>query len=289
MTALVFIDGQASHLLPASDRSIQYGDGLFETMSWSAGQLKRLDKHMSRLRDGCAVLGIAFEQAKIQQQLESFLGILAGSTADQQLVVKLIISRGSGGRGYTPPDNPASRIIISSHPVPDRLPEYQQTGIDCILCNHRLSSNPTLCGIKHLNRLDQVLGSAEVQRVSGKINGMSEGLMLDQQGRVIEGTRSNLFLIRNDELMTPNLVNAGVKGIMRQCVLEVANDSNWPVRVTDIYPRDLTTADSAFICNSIIGIIPLRQLWLSNECSEDSPPVRLGQHNYIRELQSLLA
>jgi 4-amino-4-deoxychorismate lyase len=289
MTSLVYIDGQASAVLAVTDRATQYGDGLFETMHWRAGQLLRLDKHLNRLQRGCRVLSIPFDQVQITRQLDIFLAALAHSTSQQELVVKLIISRGSGGRGYTPSADPVTRTIISSHPMPARLGEFREQGIDSILCAHRLSNNPLLAGIKHLNRLDQVLGSAELQRVSGQLSALSEGLMLDQQGHVVEGTRSNLFLIRNDELLTPELDQAGVAGIMRHYVLGIAGDRQWPVIINRILPQDLASVDSAFICNSILGVLPLRRLWLTNDCSGDRPPLTFQGHNYIRELQSLLA
>lgn len=288
MTALVFIDGQASDLLAVSDRATQYGDGLFETMHWRSGDLLRLDKHLNRLQQGCGVLNIPFDQEQITHQLDIFLDTLTRKTAQQEMVVKLIISRGSGGRGYTPPAEPLIRTIISSHPMPALLKEFQEQGIDSIVCSHRLSSNPVLAGIKHLNRLDQVLGSAELQRVSGQLSALSEGLMLDQQGHIVEGTRSNLFLIRDNSLLTPCIESAGVAGIMRQSILDVAGAKGWPTVLGNFLAQDLATADSAFICNSVIGIVPLRRLWLTHDCS-DARPLVFGVHNYTRELQSLLA
>ena len=289
MTSLVFIDGQASHLLPVSDRATQYGDGLFETMHWRSGDLLRLGEHLSRLQKGCSLLGIAFDHTQLNHQLNAFLATLTqdANALSQGRVIKLVISRGSGGRGYAPPADPTPRIIISSHPLPAMLPEFQEQGIDCMLCSYRLSSNPALAGVKHLNRLDQVMGSTELQRVSDQLTALSEGLMMDQQGYVVEGTRSNLFLIRDNRLLTPRIESAGIAGIMRQSILDKAKELGWPTAIDKILPQELASADSIFICNSILGIVPVRRLWLSNDCSDR--PLVFKMHNYTRELQSLLA
>jgi 4-amino-4-deoxychorismate lyase len=122
------------------------------------------------------------------------------------------------------------------------------------LCETRLSHQPRLAGIKHLNRLENVLAAAEWQNPD-----VAEGLLCDSEGNVIEGTRSNLFLVRHGELLTPDLSRCGVAGVQRQRVLDWAATRNLPASVGRVTLQDVLDADEVFLTNSVIGLWPVRE------------------------------
>jgi 4-amino-4-deoxychorismate lyase len=167
-------------------------------------------------------------------------------------VVKLILTRGSGGRGYRPPKPCQPRRILSFHPWPDYPRAWYDQGITLRLCKTRLSRQSQLAGIKHLNRLEQVLARAEWDDPS-----IAEGVMLDEAGEVISGTQSNLFLLKGEELMTADLRHSGIAGVVRELVLESAAEFTLRVRIKRICVDDLKQADALFVTNSILGLCPV--------------------------------
>jgi 4-amino-4-deoxychorismate lyase len=167
-------------------------------------------------------------------------------------VLKIIVTRGFGGRGYRLPDRCSPTRVLSLHAWPETVSKLQASGICTRLCKSRLASNPTLAGLKHLNRLEQVLARAEWADPD-----IHEGFMLDRDGKVVEGTMSNLFLVRRTSLITPDLDQCGVEGIIRTVVLEIAREKGIEIVVKSIDVCDLQHADEIFVTNSIIGIWPV--------------------------------
>lgn len=241
---MYLIDGVPSDGVPADDRGLAYGDGVFETIAVQNGTLLAWPAHLARLRHGCAVLGFTPPMGDL---LEAECGRLAAGR--DAAVVKLIVTRGSGGRGYRPPAPAAPRRIVGVFDWPALPPEGTGTPIKVWLCAHRLGDQPTYAGIKHLNRLDQVLASAEWPAAD-----MFEGLMFDADDGLVEGTRSNVFLVRNGELGTPSIERCGVDGIVRQAVLALARERGWPSRIGVHTRETLASADEIFLCNAIIGV-----------------------------------
>jgi len=241
------VNGVAVGCVDAADRGLQYGDGLFETMGVRDGQVSSWPRHMARLLAGCQRLGI---QAVDDGQLaHEAAGLLAGT---ERGVLKLIVTRGSGGRGYRVPENAEPRRILQLHPWPDFPPAAGEAGVAVRLCSTRLSHNPLLAGIKHLNRLEQVLARREWDD-----SHIAEGLLLDIDGRLVEGTMSNLFLVRDEVLLTPDLRRCGVAGIMRSIILEHAERQSLGAEIRSLDSADLLAADEVFLCNSLIGIWPV--------------------------------
>lgn len=247
---MMLIDGVESELVPASDRGLLYGDGLFETIAMLNGVPQLWQAHMQRLLDGCQRLGITPPDAEVLRQE---VGRVAAGT--KRAVAKIIITRGSGGRGYRPPLPAASRRIVSLHPWPDYPAEWYRDGVRAYLCETPLAINPHLAGVKHLNRLEQVLARGEWDAPD-----IAEGLMRDTTGVLVEGTMSNLFVVRDATLYTPALEQCGVAGVMRAQVLREAERLGIPSRVSRLELADLEQADEAFFTNSIIGIWPLQSL-----------------------------
>lgn len=174
-------------------------------------------------------------------------------------VLKMIITRGSGERGYAPPAGAEVTRVLWVLPAPSYPSSHASDGVAVRICNTRLASNPALAGIKHLNRLEQVLARAEWENTS-----IAEGLMLDQNQRVIEGTMSNLFCVQESDgkpvLKTPRLANCGVKGITRERIMAAAHAAAIPVKETDLRVDDLYGSGELFLCNTLMGIWPVRQL-----------------------------
>ena len=245
------INGQPNELLPVQDRGLQYGDGLFETIAICDKQPLCWDKHYARLKKGCARLGMECPSYDLlfSEALQLF------NDSDKS-VLKIILTRGQGGRGYRPPEklNPVTRIL-GIYPWPDHPVENRTAGVIIRLCNTRLARNSQLAGIKHLNRLEQVLARSEWDDPD-----IAEGLMLDTEDNVTEGTMSNLFVLNGNLLITPDITECGIAGIIRECVLELATDIGLETSISTLTDKDLYAVDEIFLCNSVIGIWPVRQL-----------------------------
>jgi len=271
---MILVNGKPDNRINISDRGLQYGDGVFETIAYRGGKAEFLDAHLSRLILGCERLTIPFQQL---EQLKTELMTVLKELAENDAVIKIIISRGSGGRSYLSDTTVEPTRIISTHPLPTYPENHKKLGITARFCQQRLSENTSLAGIKHLNRLEQVLARNEWRDTA-----IAEGIMLDQHDNVIEGTMSNLFIVKSGVLLTAELNKSGVAGIIRAEIFNIATDNAIPCTQTSLSKSVLADADEVFICNSIIGIWPIT-------CIAD------GKINYnyptgkiTRQLQSLL-
>jgi 4-amino-4-deoxychorismate lyase len=229
---------------------LHYGDGLFETFAVIQGQPQHWNRHYQRLSLGCERLQLPVPEAALLQAEAAQL-----CEGVDRAVLKLILTRGPGDRGYRFPQVITPTRIFSLHPWPDYPTSYRERGVKVRICAIRLARNPTLAGIKHLNRLEQVM--ARNEWVDPEI---AEGLMLDTEGYVIEGTMTNLFLAQDGILTTPDLSRCGILGIMREHILEAAADLGISIRIQPIRIEDVYNAQEAFVCNSIIGIWPIRHI-----------------------------
>lgn len=243
---LSWIDGQPARNLPLADRGWRYGDGLFETVRVEQGRLLCWTYHQRRLRLGCARLGLPAPPA----ELVNWIG-QAIDRAEAGLL-RLAVTAGDSGPGYRRDHPAAPRWILQWQPVPAR--PARGGGIVLHLCRTRLPSDPTLAGLKHANRLPQVLARAEWQDQA------DEGLMCDTDGFVAAGTASNLFWRRGTCLYTPPLTQCGVWGTRRQLLLDKATTLGLSVRQQRERPAALANAEEVFICNARIGILPVRAL-----------------------------
>lgn len=241
-----WVDGQPADAVPLKDRGLAYGDGLFETLAVKAGQPVLLDRHLQRLDEGCRRLALVADQALIRDELLAYAAALGDG------VLKLILTRGDSLRGYGINAGAPVRRILQGSPPATYPPAYGSSGVRLFPCATRLSEQPLLAGLKHLNRLEQVLARAEWQDADH-----AEGLMLDMSGRVIEGVFSNLFLVDNGQLLTADLSRCGVAGVMRAELLARAEALGLVTTVTDISLAQLQRADEVFVCNSVYGIWPV--------------------------------
>jgi 4-amino-4-deoxychorismate lyase len=245
----VLVNGEPATTIDVMDRGLQYGDGLFETIAMRKGRPRLLAYHLERLAEGCNRLGIASPDAAV-------LGREIAKTATApDCVVKVIVTRGSSGRGYRPPTNAAPTRIVAAFPWPVLAGERTPDGARLRFCDTRLSSNTRLAGLKHLGRLEQVLARGEWDDED-----IAEGLMLDEAGMLVCGTQSNLFVLAGEELLTPRVDRCGVAGVMRRAVLEWASRRGMAAREVAMRPQDLFAAAEVFVTNALIGALPVREL-----------------------------
>jgi 4-amino-4-deoxychorismate lyase len=234
------VDGIATAQLPVADRGLQYGDGLFETMRLHRSRVPLLDRHLARLAAGCRQLGMPYPG---DQVLADEAAELADAAPDDG-VLKIILTRGEGGRGYAPPPQAHGRRIVARYPLPPSAERPLSVGI----CRSRLGSSSALAGLKHLGRLEQVLAAAEAQAA-----GWDEGLMLDDSGNVVEATRNNLFYLRAGKLWTPPLEHSGVAGVMRALVLELLPGLGLMGGEAPLPVEELPEIEALLLCNAVSG------------------------------------
>ncbi|NOT12134.1 MAG: aminodeoxychorismate lyase [Methylococcaceae bacterium] len=247
---MILLNGEYKDHIEISDRGLQYGDGLFETIAVLEGQAIFWDQHWQRLHSGCVRLGIPVPDAELVKREAKRLCQDA-----QSAVLKIIVTRGSGGRGYRQPESIVPSRVLSLHPFPEYPHHYKELGIAARFCETRLGLNPSLAGMKHLNRLEQVLARAEWTDAS-----IQEGIMLDINDHVIEGTMTNLFYIKNDTLNTSSIIHAGIAGIMRGIILSLWTGEGLPAVERTIAREELLSAEEVFVCNSIIGVWPVKRI-----------------------------
>jgi 4-amino-4-deoxychorismate lyase len=250
MSAKTWVDGRASDRVSSADRGLQYGDGLFETISCIAGRPRWLARHLARLRSGCERLRIGF--TAFDELAEE---IARHAHAQERCIMKLILTRGSARRrGYRPSGDETPTRILSRHEWPSE-PHASTAGFRVDVSGVRLGINPHLAGLKHLNRLEQVLAQQELRGVP-----LEEVLMLSSAGHVIGGSMSNLFLADDVGLQTPSLEDCGVAGIVRALVCEAATRCGTPVRIRRIKAVELARAREAFVTNVRWGVQPITAL-----------------------------
>jgi len=257
------VDGARADSVPLGDRGLHYGDGLFETIAIRAGAPCLWEDHLARLCLGAQRLGIPAPDAGVL--LAECLALAAGAETG---VVKLILTRGPGGRGYRPPLRSQPTRILALYPPAAPVLGAAETGVAVRWCRTVLGENPRLAGIKHLNRLEQVLARAEWD--PGE-TGQAEGLMCDCRGRVIAGTMTNLFVLAGGRLLTPRLDTCGVAGTVRGLVRRLAPQFGLETAEADLRPADLHAADGLFLTNAVIGVWPVRALGVRTFAVRDLP------------------
>ena len=247
---MILVNGHQQDTISALDRGLLYGDGVFETIAVRKGRMTLWDRHMQRLVRGCERLAIPIPDIT---KLKSEADWLAGHAPLQ--VIKIIITRGEGGRGYNIPDQQHPTRILSTHAWPVYPEQMHEKGIRAKICEHRLGVNPALAGIKHLNRLEQVLARHEIKGTD-----YFEGLLRDTDSNIIEGTLSNVFMVKQGNLYTPDLSGCGVEGVMRSLVLELASNEGIKCNINSFTVDELLSADEVFLTNSLAGIVPVTGL-----------------------------
>lgn len=241
------VDGVPADSIPLSDRGFQYGDGVFRTLKRVGGVIPGWDEHHARLADDAARLSIPCPSS--ERWLEDIASLGEGDAT-----LKLILTRGSGPRGYAIPAAATPRRIVQAGPLPI-YPASVREGVSVSVCTLRLGLQPLLAGIKHLNRLESVLARTELAAT-----GHFEGLLLDTEARLIEATQCNLWLIRDGVAYTPVLSRCGVAGVTRDRVRAALGQLGVTVCEADLTLDDAYRAEELWLCNSLLGVARVSEL-----------------------------
>jgi len=254
------------------DRGLLYGDGVFETIAIIKGKPQLLSHHFKRLEKACDRLSISVRLSLLEDELGLFMSTCCQDLKPDKAILKLIVTRGCGGRGYNPSTATEPVRILQWHDFPDYHETFSLQGVSVIFCKTPLAKNPVLAGIKHLNRLEQVLARGEWNN-----SAIQEGLMFDTDGNLVEGTMSNVFLVRQGALLTPELNQCGIEGVMREHIIALAKKLGIACSSATISRAILEKADEVFLTNCVIGIWPVRKI---NQMTYPLGPVtRLLQKN----------
>ena len=247
---MVLVNGLQTDWLNVHDRGLAYGDGVFRTLRVSRGRALCWQRHYQKLQTDCQALGLSCPSYSVLcQEIDQI------TAANPESVLKIIITRGAGPRGYRVTADVQSTRIIMVNSLPEYPPSYHEQGVSLRVCDLRLSLQPRLAGIKHLNRLENVMARQEWDDAS-----IAEGLLLDSEGYVIGGTMTNLFMLKGNELWTPDLTRCGVAGVQRERVLEQAAALSIPCPERNILLEHLLQADEIFLTNSVIGVWQVREI-----------------------------
>jgi len=247
---MILVDGEPRPEISATDRGLAYGDGIFRTLAASAGRPCFWTRHYSKLAHDAAVLKLQLPRADVLE------GEVRAVCKDHEAcAVKIIVTRGAGPRGYSYTGHERPTRIVSAGPLPPGTIGNRVSGVKVRLCALRLSAQPALAGVKHLNRLENVLARAEWQDPE-----IAEGILCDAQGHVIAGTMTNLFIGIDGALATPGLERCGVAGVTRERVMEAAGRHGVACAVTTLSWTDVLGADEVFLVNSLAGVWPVRDL-----------------------------
>jgi 4-amino-4-deoxychorismate lyase len=262
--------------LPLPDRGLDYGDGVFETLLLKQGIPVLPELHLDRLRCGLDVLSLPDCVAAVKEQLQ-IAALEVQAAGWRWASLRLSVTRGAGPRGYTPPENPVPRVLAQIAEL-DHDAGVMPAAADLSLSSVRLSSQPLLAGIKHLNRLEQVLAAAQAQK-----EGVDESVLLDQSGNVVSAIAGNLFVLRDGALITPPLTHCGVAGTRRRLIMETLA----PAVGVDVLQQvlslpELESAQEVFYCNSLRGMRPVSRL--GDRQWENHPVCEALFEQYLRVL-----
>ncbi len=246
----ILVDGSPAQAIAVDDRGLAYGDGVFRTLAVRGGHARWWARHYARLAADCRTLDI---EAPGEAELVRDIAQIAHHMPDCAL--RITVTRGSGGRGYAAPRPPQPRRIVAASPLPAYPPHWPEQGVTVRLCSLWLSAQPRLAGVKHLNRLENVLARAEWNDPE-----IAEGLLMDETGNVIEGTRCNLFIVEDGTFLTPDLSRCGVAGVTRDLVMASAAHHGFRCRSETISRDRLQAADEVLLVNSLIGVWPVAVL-----------------------------
>lgn len=246
---MILVNGVAADSVAATDRGLAYGDGVFRTLRVSQGRPLTWSRHYLKLAQDCAALGIGCPP---QDVLAVELKRAAGAIADG--IGKIIVTRGSGARGYAPPRPSSPTRIVTVADPPQYPDDFTRSGVNVRRCRIRLSAQPLLAGVKHLNRLENVMARAEWSDPA-----IAEGLLLDADDHVISGTMTNLLIVEGGTVLTPRLSRCGVAGVTRERIMEAAARRGMACREDDLAWQRILDAQEVLLVNSVIGAWQVRQ------------------------------
>jgi len=253
------INGVVTDYLSSQDRAIHYGDGLFETILCHKNNLYYWPQHYLRLKQSAEKINMSCPDESIL--LSDITKLLSDNESDKTYAIKIILTRGLSQRGYEfNKKTTVNRLVFISTIEKDysSLLALNLLSGDLSICKQQVSINENLAGLKHLNRLDNVLARNESAIIDNKK--VIDGLMLNANKHVIEGAMSNVFMVKDKQLYTPKLNQSGVYGVMREVIIDIAKTNKIEVIEKHLFVDDVNNMDELFITNSLIGMKAINYL-----------------------------
>lgn len=252
-----WVNGQACQHISVSDRAVAFGDGCFTTIHGVNQQAKMLEEHIARLARDCQRLKITSpDWVALKQHLVK----ICTEQTDEEFVLKVIISRGAGGRGYSSKGFTQPTVIVSVSPFPSHYIPLQCEGAQLILSQIPVSRNPFLAGMKHLNRLEQVLIRQEIDDLQA-----DEAIVLDTDGTVVECCSANVFWRVGQTVYTPVLSHSGVDGLMRQKIIALLAGSQYHLEEVERFASVFAHCDEVIMCNALMPVLPVKSIQMGSQ------------------------
>lgn len=236
-----------------SDRGLNYGDGFFTTAKIVDGAIEFWPLHCERLRQ-CQER-LLFPELDLAHLHHQLLSLIDGC---QLGVLKVVITRGVGGRGYSAPENPQPNAFISISPFPEHYAAWQHNGISLAHAQTRLGLQPLFAGLKTLNRLEQVMIKAEIGQT-----GTDDVLVSDLNNHVIETSVGNIIAVKGGRFYTPDLSQSGILGVYLQYIAQ-----HHLIQIRCMTAQDIASMDAVFCCNSLMGLVPIKSI--GNQCYDQT-------------------
>ncbi len=255
------IDGEFKDSISVLDRGLSYGDGIFETMVWCFIKEKKnfgvefWNRHLRRIEKSCMITKIKMPPIELLNTYKKRILEKSFNQGLKEGVLKIIITRGVGGRGYKFDSDIKPTIIFLSFSKNHLDQSLYKNGVNVRFCESSIFKNFELAGLKHLNRLDSVIARSEWTKKD-----IFEGILVDDLENIVEGTMTNIFFTKDKILFTPHISNFGIKGIMRQVVMEKSMLYYEKILETSIKKSDINLFDEMFLTNSILKIVPVKKL-----------------------------
>lgn len=253
---MVLVNGVETGFVSAADRGFAYGDGVFRTLPVRNGIPEHWSRHRAKLLADCAALGISPPQQDILER-----EVMRACQAEPQCALKIVVTRGISERGYRYEPGAAPTRVVLTAPLPAYPPAYAEDGVRIRLCRLKIAHQPATAGVKHLNRLENVLARAEWSDAA-----IAEGIVQDVDENVIGGTMTNVFIGRGGALATPVLDLCGVAGVARERIIAAAARRATACDVTMLSWKDVVMADEIFLVNSLVGVWPVRAIDGETRC-----------------------
>jgi len=255
---MYWINGIEQRTVSVGDRAVQFGDGCFTTAWVKEGQVQHLDDHIARLQNATSSLLMpACDWPGLRSEMQS------AAAGHDEAVLKVILSRGEGGRGYSAQGTLGPTRIMSISGYPQYYHQWRIEGIELALSPVALARSSLLAGIKHLNRLEQVMIRMHLDKTTAQ-----EALVVDTAGMLVECCAANLFWRKGHQVFTPDLTHSGVAGIMRQRIISVLQQ-RWDLSIEEVSeaPQALSDAEEVIICNALMPILPVKKIenWHYND------------------------
>jgi 4-amino-4-deoxychorismate lyase len=268
-----------------SDRAFNYGDGVFSTLCVENSKVQLLSYHVNRLVHDASAIGVVVEASRLEEAINKEVVSLKNADTASKYVLKVHISAGIGGRGYARSKASSAQIRFSFHPFPDHYAKLSESGMRLICAETTLAIQPRLAGVKHMNRLEQVLVKQEVD-----FHDVDDAIVCDTQDNVVEASAGNLFFYLNDSWFTPSLKGSGVNGVVRQCLIQALLNDNQTLNVGEYGLEQCKGAQCLVVTNALMGVMPVSSVIYPNgdviKYPVDSAPYRQLNDLLVQQIQN---